>query len=123
MQRVGWFSAKYVWRLLDSVISASARRTKSTLFPYTTLFRSVGPASSMSLPSGGLRRAPPAAASAARPGARPEEHTPELQSHHELVCRRLLGKKKQKTIDLEDSMDDISTYFPTRLPTLTYNLT
>src|SRR5437773_7816069 len=62
---------------------------RSTLFPYTTLFRS---------PAAG--RAPPAAAprAAARlvpRRLRSEEHTSELQSHHDLVCRLLLEKKNE----------------------------
>src|SRR5260370_8702721 len=65
------------------------RPPRSTLFPYTTLFRS--------------RRAPRvrrAGAAPPGPGAhrprrtRSEEHTSELQSHLNLVCRLLLEKKK-----------------------------
>src|SRR5438093_7890454 len=65
---------------------------RSTLFPYTTLFRSrdprrsAGPASS----SDGLRRV----RHRRRAGARSEEHTSELQSLTNLVCRLLLEKKK-----------------------------
>src|SRR5277367_240340 len=66
------------------------RPPRSTLFPYTTLFRSrarVWRAIGRALP-----RCP--AASSAAP-ARSEEHTSELQSHHDLVCRLLLEKKKK----------------------------
>src|SRR5256885_8698293 len=69
------------------------RPPRSTLFPYTTLFRSV------------MRDAPPAKPSmrlAALPccGAfqRSEEHTSELQSPCNLVCRLLLEKKKKLKI-------------------------
>src|SRR5438034_8260010 len=65
----------------------------STLFPYTTLFRSgrglgaapIGPARDDALQTGRelCRR-------------RSEEHTSELQSHSDLVCRLLLEKKKQE---------------------------
>src|SRR5438874_6664832 len=70
----------------------------STLFPYTTLFRSRRPASSRAL--GPSRRAPRpgAAAPAGRPRRRrrrSEEHTSELQSRRDLVCRLLLEKKKK----------------------------
>src|SRR4051794_41355892 len=71
------------------------RPPRSTLFPYTTLFRSTaarqGPASGVS-PGGRAR-------SAARPAAhlRSEEHTSELQSPVHLVCRLLLEKKKFKS--------------------------
>src|SRR5438034_3702514 len=81
------------------------RPPRSTLFPYTTLFRSTSsrrltavrgilPATSTS------SRAPCRAATAlgghAPPAARSEEHTSELQSHSDLVCRLLLEKKKKK---------------------------
>src|SRR5260370_6064600 len=79
------------------------RPPRSTLFPYTTLFRSArGGPYTPSLP--GLPRAATAATdSRARSAARPtpvrghsprsEEHTSELQSHLNLVCRLLLEKK------------------------------
>src|SRR5690349_22175146 len=64
------------------------RPPRSTLFPYTTLFRS-SPAprwrSSSSPPAARRRRLLP---------ARSEEHTSELQSRRDLVCRLLLEKKK-----------------------------
>src|SRR2546430_11628862 len=65
------------------------RPPRSTLFPYTTLFRSAT-ASGRSTPAPGE---PPSGASAAR--ERSEEHTSELQSQSNLVCRLLLEKKKQ----------------------------
>src|SRR6266540_5940453 len=66
------------------------RPPRSTLFPYTTLFRSGRP--------GRGDRAPGSAGESAGPGIVPrsEEHTSELQSHHDLVCRLLLEKKKKK---------------------------
>src|SRR5437588_8213422 len=66
---------------------------RSTLFPYTTLFRSRPPPQPR--PQAPGRRpwpAPRPARSWARP--RSEEHTSELQSHSDLVCRLLLEKKK-----------------------------
>src|SRR5476651_2826846 len=64
------------------------RPPRSTLFPYTTLFRSGGP---------GPRRSRSATAEPVREGrARSEEHTSELQSRQYLVCRLLLEKKKQQ---------------------------
>src|SRR3982750_4667312 len=66
------------------------RPPRSTLFPYTTLFRS---AKMRSLHDGGLE------AELGRPDgghiARSEEHTSELQSRSDLVCRLLLEKKKR----------------------------
>src|SRR5688572_31115858 len=65
------------------------RPPRSTLFPYTTLFRSVqrAPARSRSGPT-------TSRTSSSRPGPRSEEHTSELQSQSNLVCRLLLEKKK-----------------------------
>src|SRR5947209_16908293 len=67
------------------------RPPRSTLFPYTTLFRSLEPLYPCACAS--LSRAPPARASPHR-CRRSEEHTSELQSRQYLVCRLLLEKKK-----------------------------
>src|SRR5438132_3612628 len=67
------------------------RPPRSTLFPYTTLFRSTS--TDCSWRSGASSRATGATARAL---ARSEEHTSELQSHSDLVCRLLLEKKKKK---------------------------
>src|SRR5471032_3666882 len=50
------------------------------------------------LPILACRRSPPRSSTRCRPARRPrsEEHTSELQSHHDLVCRLLLEKKKKK---------------------------
>src|SRR5438034_4351487 len=66
------------------------RPPRSTLFPYTTLFRSSGGFIGVA-PRAPRPRVPPAPARRARS----EEHTSELQSHSELVCRLLLEKKKK----------------------------
>src|SRR5947209_10819670 len=68
------------------------RPPKSTLFPYTTLFRSVRERPLLRPPAGGDLRA--AAPDRPRRGPRSEEHTSELQSRQYLVCRLLLEKKK-----------------------------
>src|SRR5437870_10121152 len=65
------------------------RPPSSTLFPYTTLFRS-GPADRARAGAQRLSDAPPAGDRALRS----EEHTSELQSRGHLVCRLLLEKKK-----------------------------
>src|SRR3712207_7085796 len=91
------------------------RPPRSTLFPYTTLFRSCSPPApwasrtrSACSPTGARpRTAGPWSlghcrrASPFRPrlGARSEEHTSELQSRQYLVCRLLLEKKKKKHVD------------------------
>src|SRR3712207_7562575 len=80
------------------------RPPRSTLFPYTTLFRSQGPAVPLpGITAGhcGLDRLPsrarePAAGRSRTAGlTRSEEHTSELQSRQYLVCRLLLEKKKK----------------------------
>src|SRR5260370_26933407 len=69
------------------------RPPRSTLFPYTTLFRS--PVNQRDLDSGRRERPGPprAAGTYPVPYGRSEEHTSELQSHLNLVCRLLLEKK------------------------------
>src|SRR3712207_8265247 len=94
------------------------RPPRSTLFPYTTLFRSPpfqGPirAGNGTPPTGSATRAPQA-----RPWAgdrrstcpRSEEHTSELQSRQYLVCRLLLEKKKTKHKDLNQHSRDHHTH-------------
>src|SRR3712207_8047712 len=93
------------------------RPPRSTLFPYTTLFRSahrrhrgtdvrgredprlVLPARRPPERPGHPHRAPhrPTAPAVVRRGVRSEEHTSELQSRQYLVCRLLLEKKKNST--------------------------
>src|SRR5687768_17809231 len=109
-------SPGYAWRLLVAVFFLMIRRPPiSTLFPYTTLFRSLeedehggrlarvdGRAPLGDGGAGALRRG-----AAARRGAhaaamkRSEEHTSELQSRLHLVCRLLLEKKKKQPRPLE----------------------
>src|SRR5215204_6836456 len=62
------------------------RPPRSTLFPYTTLFRS---------PGGDCHGTGHGREHVASRCGRSEEHTSELQSHSDLVCRLLLEKKKQ----------------------------
>src|SRR5690349_23885096 len=80
------------------------RPPRSTLFPYTTLFRSRLPAQGHS-PRPAARRHPRhrpwrvvagAERHATADRGRSEEHTSELQSRRDLVCRLLLEKKKKK---------------------------
>src|SRR5260370_18953231 len=74
------------------------RPPRSTLFPYTTLFRSYSPAPSpvanpvLNSLSSTHEKTP----SHGTEFFRSEEHTSELQSHLNLVCRLLLEKKKEK---------------------------
>src|SRR5436190_10772380 len=74
---------------------------RSTLFPYTTLFRSVPiwaiDASTCRSRWRGWRARTACGCWPFLPGTkRSEEHTSELQSHSDLVCRLLLEKKKKK---------------------------
>src|SRR5690349_24185302 len=83
------------------------RPPRSTLFPYTTLFRSLSRVLHLAgrRPGSGLAdRRHPAAGGGHRAGPRrarfhdrrSEEHTSELQSRRDLVCRLLLENKKQQ---------------------------
>src|SRR2546421_5858440 len=82
------------------------RPPRSTLFPYTTLFRSASPRRRCWATAPRARRAAPAGMQdycrrarpfpAHPPTPRSEEHTSELQSRSDLVCRLLLEKKKKK---------------------------
>src|SRR2546425_8697066 len=83
------------------------RPPRSTLFPYTTLFRSAPPARRRTC--SGSRRARRGSRSAMkrtlRGASRSEEHTSELQSLAYLVCRLLLEKKKQEQKTNNDKAD------------------
>src|SRR2546426_3919794 len=78
------------------------RPPRSTLFPYTTLFRSPDVRRVCHRPGGNRALRAPKPASGRSPGrrthlgVRSEEHTSELQSPCNLVCRLLLEKKKKK---------------------------
>src|SRR2546430_8946739 len=77
------------------------RPPRSTLFPYTTLFRSRCAPRLLRPSSGAARNLPVASSFSQRPRKkalrlRSEEHTSELQSQSNLVCRLLLEKKKRE---------------------------
>src|SRR5260221_10371468 len=69
------------------------RPPRSTLFPYTTLFRSAMTNAEHTAAKNQIE----ADYKAAKEQCRSEEHTSELQSHSDLVCRLLLEKKKTRT--------------------------
>src|SRR5437773_9660353 len=76
---------------------------RSTLFPYTTLFRSyveqvVAAAERKMSAESDMAKAIRAGEDPQAAYLRSEEHTSELQSHHDLVCRLLLEKKNIRTI-------------------------
>src|SRR5260221_6465251 len=91
------------------------RPPRSTLFPYTTLFRSPNgnfQISGMLSPTPTLPCASPQLALVRAGGwrkatsaSRSEEHTSELQSHSDLVCRLLLEKKKTTERDGREAYD------------------
>src|SRR5438105_8592828 len=96
------------------------RPPRSTLFPYTTLFRSLRHRP----PQPGCRRLrgvparvhAPCDAWPAPQGARSEEHTSELQSRVDLVCRLLLEKKKKnKRLSITRSRRKLTAKNPKRL--------
>src|SRR5207249_7081826 len=76
------------------------RPPRSTLFPYTTLFRS----HENGVAVGGASRDRLGADRAAGARSRSEEHTSELQSRFDLVCRLLLEKKKMLRTSLISSI-------------------
>src|SRR2546427_2294588 len=89
------------------------RPPRSTLFPYTTLFRSPGATScSAATPHVARWNAPCGTVLTSSSSMRSEEHTSELQSQSNLVCRLLLEKKKnQREVDhisrTERSFEDL----------------
>src|SRR5207248_6355995 len=94
------------------------RPPRSTLFPYTTLFRSPScNALATSSPTG-----PPQMPSGFWGGPRSEEHTSELQSPYDLVCRLLLEKKKKKKhVIIGHNVVDIDGQWPLGAIILTLN--
>src|SRR6478736_9528766 len=90
------YSSKVIYLLRDTCLFCFfffflmiRRPPRSTLFPYTTLFRSGLPRGSCS--------PPPTSPAPSRAWPRSEEHTSELQSQSNLVCRLLLEKKNKKS--------------------------
>src|SRR5438105_6301800 len=93
------------------------RPPRSTLFPYTTLFRSHSRRRKYSRTTGGSHSSARRSSTEGCPAAnrrgrtilfskrivRSEEHTSELQSRVDLVCRLLLEKKKRKVLERRDS--------------------
>src|SRR2546422_5805719 len=87
------------------------RPPRSTLFPYTTLFRSGVMSTSTAPTSSPAMRAAWTLAPMATHRSRSEEHTSELQSRLHLVCRLLLEKKKKKRkVETITSHNKQSTY-------------
>src|SRR3712207_8763341 len=98
------------------------RPPRSTLFPYTTLFRSVAYGVvhllvaflAFRVATGGGAKADKTGALqtiAGQPAGRSEEHTSELQSRQYLVCRLLLEKKKKISITTNTRSNELVPYF------------
>src|SRR2546430_13208961 len=96
------------------------RPPRSTLFPYTTLFRSVRRSATRHGACSNNRRTCSVSdhvicsksfcrRRGRRPNRRSEEHTSELQSQSNLVCRLLLEKKKNKTNSLGNAQSALDT--------------
>src|SRR5438874_10517801 len=95
------------------------RPPRSTLFPYTTLFRSTSSSFCQRMPSP-LPHSEPRV----HPGGemRSEEHTSELQSRRDLVCRLLLEKKKKKKKKYKNTKTT-KQHLTTKPPLLIYSIT
>src|SRR3712207_7693800 len=96
------------------------RPPRSTLFPYTTLFRSAQFDPSVLLTTAGMHPLKPHFMGDEKPPhtlltTRSEEHTSELQSRHYLVCRLLLEKKHTLSSRIGRSRPTLPTHTP--LPT------
>src|SRR5258707_2105624 len=84
------------------------RPPRSTLFPYTTLFRSI-----LRRQQGGCRQGQQRDGTERNQDARrSEEHTSELQSRQYLVCRLLLEKKKTAVLVRADCHSTVVNYLP-----------
>src|SRR2546422_7920914 len=94
------------------------RPPRSTLFPYTTLFRSKAVGRTGSLAGASpqrISRVNPSIVARIPPGnrravPRSEEHTSELQSRLHLVCRLLLEKKKKKKATHNNNTESVLTH-------------
>src|SRR5688572_32708397 len=97
------------------------RPPRSTLFPYTTLFRSgVEVPGARTVEAARVRRLDPGEQARVRvgirnrAGTRSEEHTSELQSQSNLVCRLLLEKKKKKKKKKKTIQNQKTSQYQTR---------
>src|SRR5262252_10087211 len=88
MSIIPYFSGLVSFFLFVFFFLMIRRPPRSTLFPYTTLFRSSRWRR--------IRRCRSSSAPCTAGSRRSEEHTSELQSHSDLVCRLLLEKKKKE---------------------------
>src|SRR3712207_7811949 len=93
------------------------RPPRSTLFPYTTLFRSQTANHSLAW---NIRFRPTIPDPLASPSGRSEEHTSELQSRQYLVCRLLLEKKKTPQLKTPDALPHVTSAYT--IPPITPSL-
>src|SRR5258708_28762328 len=91
------------------------RPPRSTLFPYTTLFRSLfsrSPHGAFTAVSFEVQTAAPPFTACTTNETRSEEHTSELQSPDHLVCRLLLEKKKENVIIADSNEASTDPFLP-----------
>src|SRR5262245_66020538 len=103
-----YLSFLYSFRISFFFFLMIPRPPRSTLFPYTTLFRSRSMVSI--LPKSNRYRSNWLSNSGSSKTRRSEEHTSELQSLRHLVCRLLLEKKKKQKIRKETKQEDKKQY-------------
>src|SRR5262249_56966215 len=92
------------------------RPPRSTLFPYTTLFRSLTVDAGCEFGPGEKGGLGPVSCGGGAKASRSEEHTSELQSLTNLVCRLLLEKKKNK-YEIESARISIPSNYHQNVPT------
>src|SRR3712207_8676375 len=97
------------------------RPPRSTLFPYTTLFRSTDELRRLAVSTQGAGLQAEAesrwrlvetawALDLPRAGVRSEEHTSELQSRQYLVCRLLLEKRRERLEECNDGLSSLTSF-------------
>src|SRR5258708_19971970 len=94
------------------------RPPRSTLFPYTTLFRSTPWTKHAAICRPPCVTLLSRLTSSLQPRNRSEEHTSELQSPDHLVCRLLLEKKKKNNYEIYTIEQMINLYTPISLPSI-----
>src|SRR5260221_3750313 len=104
---------RYALRVFFFFFLMIRRPPRSTLFPYTTLFRS-RLENEYGVEVLKIQNAARNSTEWFENVERSEEHTSELQSHSDLVCRLLLEKKKQDSRQQQDDLHDVSRAAHTR---------
>src|SRR5256884_4066103 len=106
-----FFNARTVLGSLFFFFLMIRRPPRSTLFPYTTLFRSMVIPTATSAPLRDVLNPCAETLRLYKHGGRSEEHTSELQSRLHLVCRLLLEKKKKSKNDQSTGAERVLTFY------------